>query len=138
MGSEAVTIRSFAEAAGAALGIHDGYAGYGHAAAALDVDSALVDLTVFSEPVQTVYDALFYAHGLVLFDPTVRRIVLLSAVRRDLTHVMERDVEILRGAQRLFAQQCGVAVVDWVLTDGEQVRSIARTTAERMPWQDVA
>ena len=133
-----MTIRSFAEAAGAALGIHDGYAGYGHAAAALDADSALIDLTVFSEPVQTVYDALFYAHGLVLFDPTVRRIVLLSAVRRDLTHVMERDVEILRGAQRLFAQQCGVAVGQHPVDDGEQVRSIARTTAERMPWQDVA
>ena len=59
-------------------------------------------------------------------------------MRRDLTHVMERDVEILRGAQRLFAQQCGVEVVDWVLTDGRNVRSIARTTAERIPWQDVA
>ena len=138
MGGEAVRIRSYAEAAGAALGIRDGYGGYGHAAAALGPDDTLLDLTVFSDPVETVYDAIFYAHALVLFDPTVRRIVLLSAVRRDLTHVMERDVEILRGAQRLFARQCGVEVVDWVLTDGHHVRSIAATTAEGIPWRDVA
>jgi hypothetical protein len=50
---------------------------------------------------------------------------------------MERDVEILRGAQRLFGG-CGVEVVDWVQADGHNIRSIAMTTAERIPWRDVA
>lgn len=129
-------IRSYAEAAGAALGISEGY-GYGHAAAALDAGGSLLDLTVFSEPFHTVYDAMFYAHGLVLFDPTVKRLILLSALRRDVANLMERDVEILRGAQRLFGD-CGVEVVDWVQADGHNIRSIAMTTAERAPWRDVA
>lgn len=135
MGDDVLAIRTYTDAVAAAVGISEGY-GYGHAAAALTADGTLVDLTVFSEPFQTVYDALFYAHGLILFDPTVTRLILLSALQRNVGNLMERDVEILRGAQRLFGD-CDVEILDWVQTDGKNVRSIALTT-EQGPWRDVA
>jgi hypothetical protein len=136
MGDDALAIRGYGDAAAAAMGISEGH-GYGHAAAALDAAGNLLDLTVFSEPHHTIYDALFYAHGLVLFDPTVTRLVLLSALRRDVSEVKERDIETLRGARRLFAD-CDVTVIDWIQTDGEQIRSVGLTTEQHACWRDVA
>ncbi len=136
MGDDALAIRGYGDAAAAAMGISEGY-GYGHAAAALDAGGNLLDLTVFSEPHQTIYDALFYVHGLVLFDPSVSRVVLLSALRRDVSEVKERDIETLRGAQRLFGD-CDVVIVDWIQTDGSRIRSVGLTTEDHACWRDVA
>jgi hypothetical protein len=136
MGDDTLAIRSYAEAVAAAMGMSERY-GYGHAAAALDAHGSLIDLTVFHEPHQTIYDALFYAHGLMLFDPSVTRLVLLSALRRDVSGVKERDIETLRGAQRLFGES-GVEIVDWVQTDGSLFRSVGVTTEHQGVWRDVA
>jgi hypothetical protein len=135
MGDQPLVIKGFADAVGAAMGIQDRF-GHGHGAAMLDDDGVVLDLTLFTADEHTVDTALGWAYCFVLNHPHARRLVLLSAVRDSVRTPNEDDLAVLRRARAEFAH-CGVEIVDWIQSDGDDIRSIAFTT-DRHAWDSAA
>ncbi|MGQ0802620.1 MAG: hypothetical protein ACT4PI_01970 [Actinomycetota bacterium] len=125
MGNEPLVIKGFADAVGAAMGIKDRF-GHGHGAALLDDDGVVLDLTLFTADEHTVDTALGWAYCFVLNHPHTRRLVLLSAVRDSVRTPREDVLAVLRRARDEFAH-CGVEIVDWIQSDGDDIRSVAFT-----------
>jgi hypothetical protein len=125
MPDDPLFIRTFEDAVAAVLGIRDRF-GAGHGVAVLDLTGRVIDLTVFTGEDHTIDTALDWASCVTLNDPLASRMVLLSAVGWGLRPVREADLELLRLARRVFGED-GVEVVDWVQTDGEDIRSLAFT-----------
>jgi hypothetical protein len=120
-----LTIRGFADAIAGALAIHHRFR-RGHAAAVLDATGTVLDLTVFTACDHSMGDALDWAACVVRSDERARRLVLLSAVTTGVRQPREADLAGLRQARARFEEQ-GVTVVDWIQTDGEDIRSLAFT-----------
>jgi hypothetical protein len=125
MSKDALAIRGFADAIAEALAIQQRFR-RGHAAAVLDDAGTLLDLTVFTARDHSMHDALDWAACVVLNDERARRLVLLSAVTTSVRQPYEADLEGLRRARAQFGER-GVTVVDWIQTDGEDIRSLAFT-----------
>jgi hypothetical protein len=125
MSNDALAIRGFADAIAEALAIQQRFE-RGHAAAILDDAGTLLDLTVFTARNHTMHDALDWAGCIVRGDERATRIVLLSAVTVSVRQPCEADLDVLRHARAHFGER-GVTVVDWIQTDGEDIRSLAFT-----------
>ena len=125
MNTDAHAIRGFADAIAEALAIQQRF-GRGHAAAVLDARGTLLDLTVFTAPDHTMHDALDWAACTVLNDERATRMVLLSAVTTSVRPACEADLDVLRRARARFGER-GVTIVDWIQTDGDDIRSLAFT-----------
>jgi hypothetical protein len=120
-----LAIRSFGDAVAEAIVIQEHF-GYGHAAAILDDDGVVLDLAAFTAKRHSIDDALDWANCMVLNEPRTTRMVLLSAVRKRVRELREADLDILRRARAVFGEQ-GVEIVDWIQTDGKDIRSLALT-----------
>jgi len=125
MSNDALAIRGFADAIAEALAIQQRFR-RGHAAAVLDQTGTLLDLTVFTAADHSMDDALDWAGCMVLNDERATRLVLLSAVTTSVRQPCEADLDALRRARARFGEH-GVSVVDWIQTDGEDIRSLAFT-----------
>ena len=125
MSNDALAIRGFVDAIAEAMAIQQRF-GRGHAAAVLDDAGTLLDLTVFTAREHSMHDALDWASCMVLDDDRATRLVLLSAVTTSVREPREADLDVLRRARVLFGDR-GVTVVDWIQTDGEDIRSLAFT-----------
>ena len=135
MGKQPLVIHGFGDAVGAATGIRDRFE-HGHGAAMLDEHGVVLDLTLFTADEHTVDTALGWAYCFVLNHPQTRRVVLLSAVRASVRTPREDDLAILRRARKEFAH-CGVEIVDWIQSDGDDIRSLA-FTADHDAWGSAA
>lgn len=119
-------IERFADACSAALGLHDRF-GFCHAAACLDGEGRVLDLTVFTDPaVHTVETSLEWAFCTAPDYPGFTRLVAFSTGGDPVTESSEADLALLRVMRRAFESE-GVDVVDWIRCDGENVRSMAFT-----------
>ena len=125
MSKDTLAIRGFVDAVAEAMAIQQRFT-RGHAAAVLDDAGTLLDLTVFTARDHSMHDALDWASCMVLDDDRATRLVLLSAVTTTVRHPCEADLSVLRRARTLFGDR-GVTVVDWIQTDGEDIRSLAFT-----------
>jgi hypothetical protein len=125
MSNDALAIRGFADAIAEALAIQQRFR-RGHAAAVLDEAGSVLDLTVFTARDHTMHDALDWAGCMVQSDERATRVVLLSAVTTSVRQPCEADLDVLRRARARLGEQ-GVTVVDWIQTDGEDIRSLAFT-----------
>jgi hypothetical protein len=118
-----LTIDTFTTAVGAAFGLRDRFT-HGHGAAVLDGRGRVLDLTVFAADHHSVDTALGWADCAVRNDARARRIVIISAVTDSVAGELRgADLDALRRARQTFAS-LGVAVVDWLQCDGENVRSL--------------
>ena len=125
MSKDALAIRGFVDAIAEAMAIQQRFR-RGHAAAILDDAAALLDLTVFTARDHSIHDALDWASCIALGDHRATRMVLLSAVTTGVRQACEADLDVLRRARARFGER-GVTVVDWIQTDGEDIRSLAFT-----------
>ncbi len=124
-----IRIRGFDDALAAAAALYDRFH-HCHAAALLDDDGVVVDLTPFTSIRQSIDDPLDWAHCMVLNKPRVTRLVLLSAQPGGVDQVQEAHLHTLRVAREVFGRE-GVEVLDWVQTDGVDIRSLAITAGLR-------
>ncbi|HVL80832.1 MAG TPA: hypothetical protein VM840_04475 [Actinomycetota bacterium] len=118
-------IQGFSDACSALFSIHRRF-DRAHAAASLAADGRVLDLTVFTLEHHTIDDALDWANGVTNSDPDVARLVLMSLRPEGVSDIREQDIELLRTARHVFGRS-DVEVVDWLLYDGELVRSVAIT-----------
>ena len=121
---EALYIRNFGDAVGAAMGIKDRF-GRGHAAALLAGDGLVLDLVVFTDRAHSIDNAIAYATIMAPSLADLRSVVLFSAVRRDIRTIREHDVEIFERAKHELAP---IDLLDWILCNRKDVRSLAFTT----------
>lgn len=118
-----LTIASFSDAVAEAFALHDRF-GRAHAVAVLDADGDVLDLTAFTKaPVDA---AITWARCIVGGDDRPSRLLVLSAVDRDPRKIRDEDARKLRLWRSLF-RRYEVEVVDWILTDGQWLRSLAMT-----------
>ncbi len=125
MGKDTLAIRGFVDALAEAVAIQQRFK-RGHAAAVLDDAGTLLDLTVFTARDHSMHDALDWASCIVLGDVRAARVVLLSAATSSVRQLCEADLDLLRQARARFGER-GVTIVDWIQTDGEDIRSLAFT-----------
>jgi hypothetical protein len=125
MSEDTLAIRGFVDAVAEAMAIRQRFR-RGHAAAVLDDAGTLLDLTVFTAHDHSMHDALDWASCMVLDDDRATRLVLLSAVTTSVRQPCEADLGVLRRARAAFGDR-GVTVIDWIQTDGEDIRSLAFT-----------
>lgn len=128
-----LAIRGFADAAMTAFSLHQRF-GFSHAAACLDDDGELRDLTVFADPqLHTVDSALDWAFCMVTNDDRFTRMVVFSTGGEPVLEPSEADLELFRVMRNAFRKE-GIEVVDWIRCDGANVRSLAFTEREGA-WQ---
>lgn len=123
-------IESFVEAAYAALDLRDRHA-CAHVAALLDDDGYVVDFHPFVGPDHSVESALHWADCMITNYPEIQRMILLSAVANEVLTLRETDLDLFRRARRAYEPE--VEVVDWILTDGEHIRSLS-CSIDPEPW----
>lgn len=124
-------IESFVEAAYAALDLRDRHP-RAHVAVLLDDDGRVVDFEPFVGPDSSVDQALHWADCMVATYPEIQRMVLLSAVDDEVLTLRESDLDRFRWARQSY--ECDdVEVVDWILTDGEHIRSLS-CSVDPEPW----
>jgi len=114
------------------IGLHDRFGRF-HASAALAVDGTVVDLAVFAGRHHDVFSALDYAAEFAASSPGCYAFVLTSSTDHDQQQVREVDIELFRRVRSIFAS-AGIEVIDWVITDGETLRSMACTCG--VSWGD--
>lgn len=119
------------EAAHAVLDLRDRHPN-AHVAAMLDDAGYVLDFEPFTFAEASADDAMGWAHCMLLNIPAVRRIVLLSAVDRPLARLTDDHLAFFRRA-RGYCDAAGVELVDWMLTDGERIRSLS-CEVDREPW----
>lgn len=120
-----IHIQGFADALVAAGGLYARFH-HCHAAALLDDDGAVLDLTAFASARHSIDDSLDWARCMVLNEPRATRLVLLSVLRDGVEEVQEAHLATFRQAREVFGGD-GVEILDWIQTDGEQFRSLAFT-----------
>lgn len=121
-----LTIRGFGEAAAQAFALHVQF-DFCHAAACLDDDGRVLDLTAFTDAaIHSVDSALDWAFCVVANHARVRRVVMFSTGPEPVVQPSEADLALFRIMQAAFAGE-GIVVIDWLRCDGENVRSLAFT-----------
>lgn len=114
------------------IGLYDRFGHY-HAAVALAADGTVVDLAVFAGRRHDVFSALDYAAQIATSSTGCNAFILTSSTDHDQQEVREVDIELFRRVRSIFAS-AGVEVIDWVITDGETLRSMACTCG--VSWGD--
>jgi hypothetical protein len=125
-------IQSFSDSLGVLMGLQERF-GLVHAVFLLDADSRVVDGWAVTERPADAERAV--AAGLFVSRATdvVRRALLLSAGVDDVLLVEEADLERWRRYLAEFAA-AGVELVDWLASDGVNIRSFAITADAESAW----
>lgn len=126
------TIHDFAAAVRTVLALHDVYGRFA-AVALLDDDDAIIDMTPFSGEATCVMCAVEWAHALAHAEPRVSRAVVLSGAADLAPELREDDVRLFQAA-REHLEAVDLEVLDWLQTDGEQIRSLAFSCDVDPPW----
>lgn len=133
--SKPLHLRGFADAVSAVLGLHDRF-GYAHAAALVDDDGRVWDLTTFTDPkLHTEDSALDWADCFLLNHEGPTGLILLSAVHGGTRELRDEHVRKFHLVRKTFGEH-GIEVLDWLRFDGEWIRSLAFTTGAGTWAQD--
>lgn len=125
-------IRSFTDACEVALALHD-RSGPAHVAACLDGHGGIVEFSPFDEPGAHVDNAVGWAHCMVSNREHIGSVVFLSTSQPSVVEVREVDLDTFRALRESFDDR-GVPVHDWILCDGENLRSMAITAGVDQRW----
>lgn len=132
-----MTIAGFEDAVGVLMGLRDRF-GYGHCAVCLDDLWCVRDLTAFTDVEHHDADtALDWASCAILNDAAISKLVLLSCVTDDVRRPREDEITSYGRIRAVFGER-GVEVLDWILYDGENFRSMAFTVDPDEAWGGLA
>jgi hypothetical protein len=125
-------IRSFSQSLEVLLGIEHRFRRV-HAVMLLDADSRVVDGFAFTSRHATAEQAA--EAGLVVGTShgVIRRALLLSAGVAPVVVVEEADLQLWRDFVDDFAA-VGIELLDWLASDGDNIRSFAITTDAARAW----
>lgn len=127
-----ITCRSFGEAAGLALELHDVF-GHHHAVLLLDDAGRGVDFHVLADFEHRVSHAVCVAVALVGWLPQVSSAVLFSEVDA-IAELHEDDARLWQALACSF-NDLGVELLDWLHTDADRVRSLTISCDAEPVWQ---
>lgn len=125
MGDEQRNIRGFGDAVGIIKALHAQF-GHAHAVALVAEDGTMVEFVSFTAPTCTIDSAIGWAECRTLELPAARRVIFFSCGDGGTSEPRERDIRTAEDARSAFAD-AGYEVLDWLLVDGEQMRSMAVT-----------
>jgi hypothetical protein len=134
MGDTTRSIADFTAAVHTALTLHGLYGRY-VAVALLDDAGGIIDMTPFAGPDACVLCAVEWANSVSHSDPRATRAVLLSGTERSVRELREDDVRLY---QLIRDELAGVDldVLDWIQTDGDQIRSLTFSCDTTTAWED--
>jgi hypothetical protein len=126
-------INQFADAVCAAVGLHRLYDRFA-AAALLDDDGTILDMRPFAGDHACVACAIEWAMAVATDWHTAQQIVLLSSsAPHSLCDAREDDIRLYQGLRDDVAAE-GMELVDWIQTDGADVRSLTYTCDVTPSW----
>jgi hypothetical protein len=128
------TMTDFASAVHTALALHDLYGRYA-AVALLDQTGEIIDMTPFSGDAACVLCALEWAAGVDELKVGADRAVVLSGTTEMVLDLREDDIRLFQ-LMRDELGRCDVEVVDWIQTDGDQIRSLTFSCDVEPAWDD--
>ncbi len=134
MSSRTRVITQFAEAVHVAVGLHELYGRFA-AAALLDDDGTILDMRPFSGDDTCVVCALEWALNVADDWQHAHRVVLLSAASGSLHECREDDIRMYQSLSDVLDEH-GIELVDWIQTDGVDVRSLTFTCDVTPRWDD--
>lgn len=127
-------INHFADAVCAAVGLHQLYDRFA-AAALLDDDGTILDMRPFAGEDACVACAIEWAIAVATDWRSAHQIVLLSSgTPHSLRDVREVDIRLYQGLRDDIAAE-GMELVDWIQTDGADVRSLTYTCDVTPSWE---
>jgi hypothetical protein len=128
-------IQSFADSLAALLGIEERF-GHVHAVMLLDGGGRIVDGLAVTPP-RAIDDLIVAGAGLAASHARARRALLLSGGQSPVDEIVEAELERWRGYRRRFSD-VGVELVDWLASDGENIRSYSITDVGDVAWSSPA
>lgn len=129
------TISGLSEAMRVALALHDLYGRFAAAAVVDDLDGTLLDLRPFAGEAACVVCAVEWALQVADDWHHAHRIVLLSGDGHPVREPRELDIRIFQEVRRELRAH-GMTLVDWIQTDGDDLRSMTLTCDVRSGWDD--
>jgi len=127
------TITDLAEAAFVAIGLHDILGRFAAAALIDDEDATIIDLRPFAGDETCVVCAVEWALHVADDWQSAHRLVLLSSDPRSLRDAREDDIRLFQELRRELESH-GFALVDWIQTDGSDIRSLSFTCDVTSGW----
>jgi hypothetical protein len=133
MGDTTRSIADFTAAVHTALALHGLYGRY-VAVALLSTDGEIVDMTPFAGEDACVPCAVEWANTVSHSDPRATRAVLLSGSDLSVRQLREDDIRLYQLARDALAG-VDLEVLDWIQTDGDQIRSLAFSCDTVTAWE---
>jgi hypothetical protein len=124
-------IRSFADSLAALLGLEERL-GHVHAVMLLDGGGRIVDGLAVIPPL-AIDELVVAGAGLAADHARARRALLLSGGQSPVDQIVEDELDRWRRYRRRFSD-VGVELVDWLASDGENIRSYAITDIGDVAW----
>jgi hypothetical protein len=125
-------INDFADAASAAVGLHELYGSFA-AAALLDDDGTILDMRPFAGDDTCIVCALEWALDVADDWHNAQEIVLLSGTSQSLRDAREDDIRMYQGLREEIATY-DMELIDWIQTDGSDIRSLTFTCDVSPRW----
>jgi hypothetical protein len=127
-------INQFAEAVYAAIGLYELY-GWFAAAALLDDDGTILDMRPFAGDDTCVVCALEWALNVAGDWHSAHRVVVLSGTPGSLRDPREDDIRMYQSLRDALDDH-DLELIDWIQTDGADVRSLTFTCDVVPNWGD--
>jgi hypothetical protein len=127
------TIHDFTAAVRTALGLHEIYGRFA-AVALLDDDHRIIDMTPFSGEATCVMCAVEWAHALAHTEARASHAVVFSGGEQLSSDLREDDVRLFQTVRDAL-EALDLVVLDWLQTDGEQLRSLAFSCDVDPSWR---
>jgi hypothetical protein len=137
MSSRTRVITHFAEAVRVAVGLHELYGRFAAAALLDDEDGTILDMRPFSGDDTCIVCALEWAVDVAEDWHRAHRVVLLSAASGSLRECREDDIRMYQMLRDALGEHA-IELIDWVQTDGVDVRSLTFTCDVTPNWDDAA
>jgi hypothetical protein len=128
-------INQFADAVGAAIGLQTLYGRFAAAALLDDEDGTILDMRPFTGEDTCVVCALEWALGVADGWHAAHRVVLLSGGGGSPRRLREDDVRLYQGLREALDAH-DIELVDWIQTDGDDIRSLTFTCDITPNWDD--
>jgi len=128
-------INQFADAACAAVGLHDLYGRFTAAAVIDDDDGTILDMRPFAGEEACVVCAVEWALNVAEGWHAAHRVVLLSGGGAPLRDAREDDIRMYQTLREALDVD-GIELVDWIQTDGDDIRSLTFTCDITPNWDD--
>jgi hypothetical protein len=130
-------INQFADAVSTAVGLDALYGRFAAAALLDDDDGTILDMRPFTGEATCVVCALEWALGVADGWHSAHRVVLLSGGGGSIRDVREDDIRMYQNLREALDAH-GVELLDWIQTDGDQIRSLTFTCDITPNWDDQA